>query len=166
MELLGHKGHPWTWQIQRCLTEQLDPLTSDFYAIWDQERPVANLCITSVGQLAILGHVYVHPDHRRRGYAQRLLERALVGRDEQRIYLGTEPDSSAERLYRQAGFSWITPGFMVRGPQQPISHLTSPLTLEQWPQFVHWGAHQPAPENWEGLFLELLAPSDPMHSGH
>jgi GNAT superfamily N-acetyltransferase len=59
----------------------------------------------------IIDTVMTHPDHRRRGLARRLMERALrgmeaEGADVSLLYTGrSEPMSGPERLYRSLGYS-------------------------------------------------------------
>lgn len=71
--------------------------------------PVGRLTVVHDRQgLAVVDDVIVHPAHRRLGIAAALTYGAVVhhlaGRPDDRIGLGAEPGSSADRLYRRVGF--------------------------------------------------------------
>jgi len=152
LSFLGHKGQSWLWQIENCLFCDLAPLESHFF-VHMQTEPVANVCLTCNGPVAILSHVYVHPDFRGRGLARQLLHQCLMGQESRRIYLGCEP--AAERLYSRFGFRPLIPGFMARGPQPDLAW-SPPTDLRDWPRVVHHGSLSTPPVCWEGAYLAWL----------
>lgn len=159
IQFLRHKGELWQWQIGECLSQTHPGLESHFYTDGSPEHLWANVCVTLSGQVGILGHVYVDPSRRGQGLARTLLEQAVAGRDQQRLYLGCRPE--LEAFYGQVGFERLSSGFMRRGPQPPR---LSPrprverqsMTWRHWPLLVEWGAGQSEPTCLEGPVLKVL----------
>ncbi|MBT9587133.1 GNAT family N-acetyltransferase [bacterium] len=157
--LLRHKGELWQWQIGECLSQTHPGLESHFYLVGSPEQLWANVCVSLSGQVGILGHVYVDPSRRGQGLARALLQQAVEGRDQQRLYLGCRPE--LEPLYAQVGFTRLSSGFMRRGQQPPPLSPHSrierqSLTWRHWPLLVEWGAGQSEPKCLEGPVLTML----------
>lgn len=163
LHLLGHKGPPWLWQIQRCLEDDLSPMRSWHFLARLGPEPVANVSLSVCRGYGILGHVFVSAAYRKRGLAQALLRRAVQAEPDARIYLGTAPETQG--LYQSVGFQELVPGFMVRpgcaagSPPQPEGR--RPLVIQDWPEVVHLGSLQASPVCWEGRCLEVLRESPP-----
>jgi GNAT superfamily N-acetyltransferase len=96
----------WSVDVQRELA------VSGRAAVWLAVRhgtPAGRLTLFHDRQgLAVVEDVIVHPVHRRRGIASALTHRAVVShladRPDDRVGIGADPGSSADRLYRRLGF--------------------------------------------------------------
>ncbi len=90
------------------------------FAIADGGRVVATCSLLVYGRdLAWLGMVLTHPDHRRRGYARRLIEIALAAARDQRIRsVKLDGTTEGEPLYRSLGFEAEQP--IERWRREPV----------------------------------------------
>ncbi len=164
-DLLGHKGQPWLRDIQQRLVQGV-PGAQDVYAVVAAgSQALASACVNKSGPLGVLGHCYTRPEHRRRGYARRLVEAVLSWFDMtggQWLYLGTTAELD-EGLYRKFGFqplrrtAW-TPYDRVtlvrRGPraaEHPYADLSGAVvvrdvTRADWPAAVALLQYRPGPD--------------------
>ncbi len=81
LALVWHKGSPWVEDIHRRLQGECAGSRDRFFVGYDGSRPVAMVWYTvseTEPRLALLGHVYTRPEHRRRGLATRLMETAMA----------------------------------------------------------------------------------------
>ena len=121
VEFLGHKGDIWTWQLEQLFGGATGKLISRIYAALDAKGKLQSAIMTAEAfSLGILGHVYTHPAHRRKGLC-RLLFRFLLADFERRggkaLHLGTGYQSLAYRIYESVGFLPIgQTGFMRYAP--------------------------------------------------
>ncbi|HYG76430.1 MAG TPA: GNAT family N-acetyltransferase [Planctomycetota bacterium] len=146
--LLGHKGAAWRWQIEQSLTQSATSVSSRFYVLSKEGRPFANImCVQSRG-VGIFGHVYTHPDERRKGAADIIHAYQIEDfkrRGGRALYLGTDYDSHPYRLYARHGFLGVEPGsgymyYFAQGQEAferevfaPASVRVEPLSFEHWP---------------------------------
>lgn len=110
LPLLGHKGQPWQWQMEIAFDEQLEGLQQHFYVgALDSGEVVGNIMHVEamVPPIAILGHVFTPPEHRRKGICSHLME-ALTGdfraRNGRAVFLHTGYDSAPYHIYAQWDF--------------------------------------------------------------
>ncbi len=79
--LLGHKGEPWVGDLRRRLRGALDGAEDHYFVARDDNRMVGHVWYTVAAvdpRLGLIGHVYTHPDARRRGVSKQLLTAALA----------------------------------------------------------------------------------------
>jgi GNAT superfamily N-acetyltransferase len=114
-DLLGHKGEPWMEDIRW----RMDRAGGDLFAVaCAGGRAVANCWLGRSARcpgVAVLGHVFTAPHHRRRGLAGRLLKMVLdeFSRAEGRWVMLGAGDPAAIRLYERVGF-----GPLMAGPNE------------------------------------------------
>ncbi len=160
-DLLHHKGQPWLRDIELRLTRGV-PGAQDAYAVMPSSAQfLAGACINRFRDTGILGHCYTRPEHRRRGYAHRLITTLLSwfemtgGR---RLYLSTTAELDLG-LYGKFGFeplrraAWAPADRLtmvrVRGAApDPFADLRGDLTLRdltraEWPAMVMLLQHRP-----------------------
>jgi len=104
-DLLGHKGPVWLEDIEQRCTRGVAGAQDAFAVMPSGGQMLASASIQKRLDIGILGHVFTRPDHRRRGFARRLLETAIAWFDMvggKQLYLGTAAE--LEPLYAGAGF--------------------------------------------------------------
>ena len=82
-----------------------------WFAVLEDERPVALSSVLVLEDVGFVDHVVTFPHARRRGYASALTRRALVeARDAgaERSYLLAEPEGVAAKMYARIGFRPVT----------------------------------------------------------
>ncbi len=105
--LLAHKPRPYDWHIDQCFRGNCTGLETRFSLGVVGDAAVANVMTVERAGVGILGHVYTHPDHRRRGIARQVLARHLEDfrvRGGQALVLGTQAGGHAWKLYESLGF--------------------------------------------------------------
>lgn len=105
-----HKGEPWVWQISCALGGCAKGLEALFFVAEIQGSLVGALAIEKAAWAGILSHVFVDPQHRRKGIASHLLEIAIEEfrcRAGRLLTLSTGYDSPAYHIYSQFGFASI-----------------------------------------------------------
>ncbi|GIX08188.1 MAG: hypothetical protein KatS3mg115_2591 [Candidatus Poribacteria bacterium] len=110
---LAHKPAPYDEHIRRSLLEPLDALETRFYVGKIAGRIVANVMTVEHRGCGILGHVYTHPDFRRRGACDAIMRLQMEDfrqRGGRALYLGTGFDSPPYHIYRRHGFRSVYPG--------------------------------------------------------
>jgi GNAT superfamily N-acetyltransferase len=179
-DLLRHKGQPWLRDIERRLVHGVAegvPSESqagsgapsrlrvgsaarveaqDVYGVIPAGGQfLANACINKYGDVGVLGHCYTRPEHRRQGYARRLVDAVVSWFDMtggRWLFLGTTAELD-EGFYRKFGFlplrrvSWAPydrvtlwrPGRGLRG--DPFADLAGDVavrdvTRAEWPAMV------------------------------
>ncbi len=75
--LLKEEGEPWTTDHMRRLVDGVAGAQDAYAVIPSGGQFLASVSINKIGDLGVLGHGYTHPDHRRRGYARRLMDTIL-----------------------------------------------------------------------------------------
>ena len=98
---------------------KIEGLEWRFYLGYLGEKLVANLCLWESNGIAILGHVYTHPDYRRQGIAGRLLrfqDKDFWNRGGQAVQLRTEFGTHPHRMYLKMGYRDIPgkEGMMIK----------------------------------------------------
>ena len=177
---LDHKGQPWLTHVERAERGEVDALRTVYHVGLLGRRIVGNVMIVHDGRAGILGHVFTHPDHRRRGICTHLL-RAAVDRFRAAgglaLSLGTGYESPPYWIYHGAGFRGIEPGsghmlFESRPGDlarhfAPAASRVLPARWEHWPglsllysqpdgdaiRSYAYGVYGPA--GFEGGFLRL-----------
>ncbi|MDK2971451.1 MAG: Acetyltransferase domain [Candidatus Sumerlaeota bacterium] len=120
---LGHKGSPYTEHVNDFLKNGsrglYEGLEWRFYLAEIDGVYAANICTWEYKGVGLLGHVFTHPVHRRKGLA-RLLMDFLHDDFEQRgghtMQLNTRPDSYQQNFYASLGYERLAaaPGSMFR----------------------------------------------------
>ncbi len=137
MDFLQHKGEPWLGGLHVIFDRSLEGLGAYFYllhVIVDQSLEglgayfylglldgeiVGNIMSTEAAQekVGILGHVFTHPDHRRKGICAAIMEVLtgdFVARGGRGMTLGTGYGSPAYHIYYRSGFRPVREtGYMI-----------------------------------------------------
>lgn len=143
VSFLGHKGGLWVWHIEKALKEPLEGLESRFYIGEIGDTLVGNICTFESASVGILGHVFTHPGHRRKGICQALMRGVMEDfrrRGGKILTLSTGYDSPAYHIYASFGFRSIQPGSgVMRYDADPSfsSHYFDPQPAT--PRPVRWG---------------------------
>lgn len=120
--LLSHKG-AYLNQIEDFWKNgskgRIEGLEWRFYLAGVGGKLVGNLCLWESTGIAILGHVYTHPDYRRKGIAAALLhfqDRDFWSRGGKAVQLRTDFGSHAYRMYLKLGYRDIPgkEGMMIK----------------------------------------------------
>ncbi|MEW6251570.1 MAG: GNAT family N-acetyltransferase [Planctomycetota bacterium] len=105
-DLLRHKGQPWLGDMQQRLVRGV-PGAQDVFAVMPAgSQLLGSATVNKYGDLGVLAHCYVRPEHRERGLMHRLLETALSWFDMTGghwLFLGTTADLEVG-LYGKHGF--------------------------------------------------------------
>ena len=104
---LSHKGYPWSWQIGRSFSSSVSPLDVYYYIAVVDGEIVANVSTAEYRGVAILGHVYTHPDHRRMGICSAVMsfrKSDFQSRGGNAVYLATDINGHAWHIYSGFGF--------------------------------------------------------------
>jgi hypothetical protein len=115
-ELLWHKGDPWNWQNQKALRKELG-IGVRFYILHRGGKPFANIMLAERCEVGLLGHVWTRPEDRRKGACSKLMGVQMEdfrSRQGKALFLETEFDSGAYRIYERFGFRSVEPksGYM------------------------------------------------------
>ncbi len=176
---LEHKGGHWNWHIERALAEDLDGLQTRFYVAKLDGRVIANVMTLEYAHCGILGHVFTHPDHRRKGAISRVFDAVMPDLERRGgvWVLGTGFESHPYWIYHGRGFRSITgdSGFMkyATAPDYearlfaPGNASARELRWPDWPRIAVMGSRREGwrlrslalghfgPTNFEGYFLGL-----------
>lgn len=126
-DLLQHKGPPWLADIERRLVHGVAGAEDAYAVIPAGGQFLASVCVSKQGDVGVLGHGYTRPEHRRRGYARKLMESVLSWFDMtggKWLFLGTTAELD-EALYQKFGFAPIR-----RAAWAPYDRLTMLRTGE------------------------------------
>lgn len=172
VELLGHKGEPWVWQIALCIDGRAEGINARFYVARVEGQLVANVTVLQTGGLGSLGHVFTKPEYRGQGLARTLLEAAVADFDRhggRAMVLTTGFESMPWRLYSSVGFRGTCPeqgyGGMVRfAPgddwQTVLSGPPGEIRQADWPHYmglqVLFGA--PGPVQLRSVLMPSIGP--------
>jgi GNAT superfamily N-acetyltransferase len=104
---LGHKNLDYRAHIQRALEGPLDGLETRFYVGTLGGELVTQGMVVGARGTGILGHVFTHPEHRRKGAYSRLMHQQME--DCRRagfraLCLATTPETHPYRIYQSFGF--------------------------------------------------------------
>lgn len=110
---LGHKNRDTRAHIRRALEGPLDELETRFYVGCIDDEIATEVMIVGSRGVGILGHVYTHPNHRRKGAYTQLMraqmdDMARVGVS--LLCLSTTFDSAPYWIYHEFGFRSIAEG--------------------------------------------------------
>lgn len=143
--LLVHKNDHVHWHIQRAIAAPLDDLETRFYLGVVNGEAVGNIMTVEHGGIGILGHVFTHPDHRRKGIASRIMSfqmQEFRERNGRGLTLGTGFDSPAYWIYHSNGFRSIVEGsgamWYWQQPEQLADLWRAPITGNSSPVWRHW----------------------------
>jgi len=184
VRLYTHKGDPWVWQITQALDGQTPGLEAIFYTAMLEGRIIGGIAIEKTAWAGLLSHVFVVPEHRRKGIASLLIEKMLAdfrGHGGRFLTLGTGFGSPAYHIYRSFGFVSMIEGSgqmvlsdlddfdAVYDADRPVS--VAPIAWRHWPlasalftikegRFVRSVYHRAyGPTELEGPFLFSLRPA-------
>lgn len=121
---------------------KIEGLEWRFYLAFVDDKLVANLCLWESSGVAILGHVYTHPDFRRLGIAGALFDfqdKDFFGRGGKVVQLRTDAGSHAYRMYQQRGYEDIP------GGEGMMIKLLNP---EAWEDLYRFTTTRAAPFHW------------------
>ena len=112
LDFLQHKGEPWVEANRLVLERQLEGIQTYFYLAMSGEEIVGNIMTIEAVEagVAILGHVFTAPQHRRQGICWAIMEvltRDFVGRGGRGMTLSTGYDGPAYHIYRHFGFRGV-----------------------------------------------------------
>ena len=113
---LEHKGQPWLAHVDLANRGEVDALRTTYYVGLLDRRIVGNVMIVGDGRAGILGHVFTHPAHRRKGICTHLMAAAVADFRQGgslAMGLGTGYDSPPYHIYASFGFRGA---FMLTGP--------------------------------------------------
>ena len=186
VSLLAHKGHPWTFHVEKALDGAIPDLETRFYLAILNGEAVANICLFEHEGITIFAHVYTRPDSRQRGIARqvnRVVMEDFRRRGGRVMTLSTDYDSHPFHLYTSFGFKEIVPGVgnmtceietgcqerifapgsavSVRGQvwsDWPHLNLLYHQTKGDWFRSVRHGLYRP--KSYEGCFLAELVESE------
>lgn len=111
-QLLMHKGEPWNTQ-NRVFLENEAGIENTFYVLHEDAVPFSNITISVSQGIGVLAHVWTDPEKRNQGASTRLLDLALSdfrSRNGKALYLYTDYESPAYRIYRRFGFRSVVQG--------------------------------------------------------
>ena len=174
--LLSHLGEPWLDDLRRRLVDGIADGNDAFALAPDGGHALAHACIRRRHDIGVLGHLFTHADHRRRGCARLLLQTLLSWFDMtggKWLYL-TSPAELAESLFDKFGFKVLrrhgteaqervamlrTP---VRSVENPFEGLDDrqeirDVSLADWALLVALLQHRPGPDPRVGLEESALA---------
>lgn len=115
---LAHKGSLWRWQIEQLLNHSFEPLVfrsylADLAAPGQPPLIAGHICTIESQDVGLFGHVFTLPAFRGQSIA-RVLTGAVMNDFASRgglaMWLGTDFDSTAYRVYQQFGYRPIRPG--------------------------------------------------------
>lgn len=110
--LLFHKGEPWNRQNSIVLRNDVG-IGNRFYVLHRGGNPFANSMISEFAGVGILAHVWTNPEDRGKGACSKLMGIQIEefrSRQGKALFLFTEFDSTAYRLYQKLGFSSVETG--------------------------------------------------------
>lgn len=158
--LLRHKGEPWNWQVTQVLTRQLD-LEPYFYILHRNGDPFANIMTVEAAGVGVFGHVYTEPADRRKGASSQLMALQMshfAHREGKALFLGTDYNSVAYKMYQRFGFESLEPqdGYMAyyaTTEAQFNAEFYAPVSVAIEPlSWAHWPAMQPLfTGSWPGV---------------
>jgi len=144
---LSHKGRLWDRPMQQALRGGLPGMKMHFYQMRLDDHAVGNITVVEALErpVALLQHVFTDPEHRRKGICNHLMTLVtddFVAAGGRAMYLGTEYEGPAFRIYQEFGFRAIGEGgamvwapddgypdsFFVQGPVQ-----VRPAQWGDWP---------------------------------
>jgi GNAT superfamily N-acetyltransferase len=146
-KLLLHKGDIWNWQNTELLTTPLG-VEPYFYVLHRAGVPFANIMTVELRGVGLFGHVWTDPADRGQGASSAIMSQQMAhfrARGGKALYLGTEFDSVAYRMYAKAGFASLEDGSgsmsFTFGPKDHFEAAyfaigpatVSPLDWKHWP---------------------------------
>lgn len=110
--MLMHKGDPWNTQ-NRIFLENEVGIENTFYLLHEDGVPFSNITLSVSKGIGVLAHVWTIPEKRNQGASTALLEFALsdfASRNGKALYLYTDYESAAYRMYERFGFRSVVHG--------------------------------------------------------
>jgi hypothetical protein len=110
--LLSHKASHTRWQIHEALTHPLD-IETYFYILHRDGILLSNIMTVELGGVGIFGHVWTTPAERQKGASSSLMPLLMehfVSRGGRALFLGTDFDGHAYRMYQKFGFRSVEAG--------------------------------------------------------
>jgi predicted GNAT family acetyltransferase len=113
IELIRHKGDPWTWQIAELFNSR-HGIDAYAYILHREGKPFANIMTVELSGVGYLTHVFTELDDRDRGASSslmKLLMEHFTSRKGKALFLDTDFSSAAYRIYEKFGFRSIETEF-------------------------------------------------------
>jgi GNAT superfamily N-acetyltransferase len=108
LPLLSHKPGGYRAHLEAAFADACDDLETRFYlGLRDDDTVVGNIMTVEAHGVGILGHVYTHPEHRRKGVCQAIMAHQMDDfrtRNGHVLLLGTGYQSPAYWIYHSFGF--------------------------------------------------------------
>jgi len=107
---LAHKPPIWLKHIRKAVRGETDDLGNYFYVGHREGEVITGVMTVEHNRVGILGHVYTHPDHRRKGAYSALMKHQMDdfrARGGGVLLLGTGYQSPPFRIYEGFGFRGI-----------------------------------------------------------
>ena len=107
---LAHKPDIWRYHIRKAVRGETDDLRNYFYVGHLQGDIITGVMTVEHSRVGILGHVYTHPEHRRKGAYSKLMKHQMDdfrARGGGVLLLGTGYQSPPFRIYESFGFEGI-----------------------------------------------------------
>lgn len=107
---LIHKPDIWRYHIKKAVRGQTDDLQNYFYVGHLDRDIITGVMTVEHNRVGILGHVYTHPEHRRKGACSRLMKHQMDdfrSRGGGVLLLGTGYRTPPFRIYESFGFEGI-----------------------------------------------------------
>ncbi len=107
---LAHKPGIWLDHIGKAVRGETDDLENHFYVGHIDGNVITGVMTVEYDRVGILGHVYTHPDHRRKGAYSALMKRQMDdfrARGGGVLLLGTGYQSPPFRIYESFGCKGI-----------------------------------------------------------
>jgi hypothetical protein len=118
-ELLRHKGEPWNWGNGEVLTKPTG-IHAYFYVLHRNGVPFSNIMTCEVNGVGLFGHVFTRPEDRRKGACNKLMDLQMAhfnARGGKALFLGTQFESPAYRIYARHGFQGMPHGLYGESPK-------------------------------------------------
>lgn len=107
LPFLQHKPQPYFAHIKLAAAGKCDALETRYYLGMIGDQLVGNIMTVESLGVGIFGHVYTHPDHRRKGVCAAIMQHQMQDfrrRDGSVLLLGTGYQSTAYHIYHHFGF--------------------------------------------------------------
>ena len=117
LDFLTHKGEYWLRHVGKALNGEISELETRFYIGKLGDRVIGNIMTVEYNRTGILGHVFTHPEHRRKHVCSLIMAQQMEDfkkRGGGILLLGTGYNSPPYWIYHSFGFKSVleNSGFM------------------------------------------------------